>query len=79
MPIPVSGVTCLLLGPGTNVTHAAIRIMADSGCMVIWCGEGVGRLKKQPKELEENGYLQKQFRYSLGILCEQAKLYMERK
>lgn len=65
MPIPVSGVTCLLLGPGTNVTHAAIRIMADSGCMVIWCGEGVGRLKKQPKELEENGYLQKQFRYSL--------------
>lgn len=23
--------------------HAAIRIMADSGCMVIWCGEGVGR------------------------------------
>ena len=43
MPIPVSGVTCLLLGPGTNVTHAAIRIMADSGCMVIWCGEGVGR------------------------------------
>ena len=65
MPIPVSGVTCLLLEPGTNVTHAAIRIMADSGCMVIWCGEGVGRLKKQPKELEENGYLQKQFRYSL--------------
>ena len=42
-PIPVSGVTCLLLGPGTNVTHAAIRVMADSGCMVIWCGEGIGR------------------------------------
>ena len=42
-PIPVSGVTCLLLGPGTNVTHAAIRIMAESGCMVIWCGEGIGR------------------------------------
>lgn len=43
VPIPVSAVTCLLLGPGTNVTHAAIRIMAESGCMVIWCGEGVGR------------------------------------
>lgn len=42
-PIPVSGVTCLLLGPGTNVTHAAIRVMAECGCMVIWCGEGVGR------------------------------------
>ena len=43
MPIPVSGVTCLLLGPGTNVTHAAIHIMAKFGCMVIWCGEGVGK------------------------------------
>lgn len=43
IPIPVSGITCLLLGPGTNVTHAAVRIMAEHGCMVIWCGEGVGR------------------------------------
>lgn len=42
-PIPISCVTCLLLGPGTTVTHAAIRVMAEFGCMVIWCGEGVGR------------------------------------
>lgn len=43
IPIPISQFTCLLLGPGTTVTHAAIRIMASFGCMVIWCGEGVGR------------------------------------
>ncbi len=43
IPIPISCVTCLLLGPGTTVTHAAIRVMAEFGCMVIWCGEGVGR------------------------------------
>ncbi len=42
-PIPISCVTCLLLGPGTTVTHAAIRVMAEFGCMIIWCGEGVGR------------------------------------
>lgn len=43
IPIPISGVTCLLLGPGTSVTHAAIRIMSEHGCMVIWCGEEIGR------------------------------------
>lgn len=43
IPIPISQFTCLLLGPGTTVTHAAIRVMASFGCMVIWCGEGVGR------------------------------------
>lgn len=43
IPIPISCVTCLLLGPGTTVSHAAIRVLAEFGCMVIWCGEGVGR------------------------------------
>ena len=35
--------TCLLLGPGTSVTSAAIKAMADNGCLVIWCGEHAGR------------------------------------
>ena len=35
--------TCLLLGPGTRITHAAIRAICDNGCMAIWCGENVGR------------------------------------
>lgn len=39
IPIPVSSVTCLLLGPGTKVTHAAIKAAAENGCMVVWCGE----------------------------------------
>lgn len=30
-PIPVSSVTCLLLGPGTRITHAAIKAIADNG------------------------------------------------
>ena len=38
-PVPISSITCLLLGPGTRVTHAAIKAMADNGCLVIWCGE----------------------------------------
>ena len=39
IPIPVSSVTCLMLGPGTKVTHAAIKAAAENGCMIIWCGE----------------------------------------
>lgn len=43
IPIPIAAVTCLLLGPGTKITHAAIRVICDSGCMAVWCGEGIGR------------------------------------
>ncbi len=43
IPIPVAATTCLLLGPGTNITHAAIRTIGENGCMVIWCGERATR------------------------------------
>ena len=43
IPIPVAATTCLLLGPGPSVTHAAIRTMEENGCMVIWCGEKATR------------------------------------
>ena len=37
--IPVANLTTLMLGPGTTVTHAAVRALARTGCLVIWCGE----------------------------------------
>ena len=43
VPLPVASTTCLLLGPGTSVTHAAIKAISDNGCMVVWCGEKLGR------------------------------------
>lgn len=39
MLIPVANLTSLMLGPGTTVTHAAVRSLARAGCLVIWCGE----------------------------------------
>lgn len=39
VPIPCASLTTLLLGPGTNITHAAIRTLARNGCLVIWSGE----------------------------------------
>lgn len=43
IPIPIAATTCLLLGPGTSITHAAIRAAAENGCMVEWCGDRVER------------------------------------
>ena len=28
-----------MLGPGTKITHAAIKAAAENGCMIVWCGE----------------------------------------
>jgi len=37
--IPAAALAVLMLGPGTSVTHAAIKALADNGCLVVWCGE----------------------------------------
>lgn len=39
VPVPCSTITTLMLGPGTNITHAAIRTLAANGCLIIWSGE----------------------------------------
>jgi len=37
--IPVATVSAILLGPGTTVTHAAMKACADSNTPVCWTGE----------------------------------------
>lgn len=37
--IPAAALSVLVLGPGTSVTHAAIKALADNGCLVVWSGE----------------------------------------
>lgn len=37
--VPCASLTLLMLGPGATITHAAIRALADNGCMVAWTGE----------------------------------------
>jgi CRISPR-associated protein Cas1 len=37
--VPAAFVASLLLGPGTRITHGAIRLLADSGTAVCWVGE----------------------------------------
>ena len=38
-PVPCASLTTLFLGPGTTITHAAVRALADNGCLVVWSGE----------------------------------------
>jgi CRISP-associated protein Cas1 len=39
VPVPCAALTTLVLGPGTSITHAAIRTLAENGCLVVWTGE----------------------------------------
>ncbi len=43
LPVPSAVLSVLLLGPGTTVTHEAMKTLADCGCSVVWCGESAGR------------------------------------
>ncbi|MGE0024828.1 MAG: type I-E CRISPR-associated endonuclease Cas1e [Hyphomicrobium sp.] len=43
-PIPVAGLTCLMLEPGTRISHAAVKLCAELGCLIVWTGEGGVRI-----------------------------------
>ena len=42
--IPVGGLACLMLEPGTRITHAAVVLAARVGCLLVWVGEAGVRL-----------------------------------
>lgn len=42
--IPVGSVACLMLEPGTRVSHAAAVLAARVGCLLVWVGEAGVRL-----------------------------------
>jgi CRISPR-associated protein Cas1 len=37
--VPAAALAVFMLGPGTSITHAAIKALADNGCLLVWCGE----------------------------------------
>lgn len=42
--IPLDQFALILLGPGTTVTHAAMRLLADNNTLICWTGESGVRL-----------------------------------
>ena len=45
--VPVATLCVLMLGPGTSITHAAVKVLADSGCTMVWTGEEVSHCYAQ--------------------------------
>lgn len=44
MHIPVGSIACLMLEPGTRISHAAIKLASLTGTLIIWVGEAGVRL-----------------------------------
>jgi CRISPR-associated protein Cas1 len=42
--IPIGGIACLMLEPGTRTSHAAVALAARAGTLLIWVGEAGVRL-----------------------------------
>ena len=42
--IPIGGIACLMLEPGTRVSHAAVTYASRVGCLLVWVGEAGVRL-----------------------------------
>lgn len=42
--IPVGSIACILLEPGTRVSHAAVKLAAQVGTLLVWVGEAGVRL-----------------------------------
>lgn len=37
--LPVATLNCLLLGPGTSITHEAVKVASAANCHICWVGE----------------------------------------
>ncbi len=37
--VPCANLALLMLGPGVSITHSAIVVLSDHGCLIGWCGE----------------------------------------
>ena len=42
--IPVGSIACIMLEPGTCVSHHAVALAAGSGTLLVWVGEAGVRL-----------------------------------
>lgn len=68
--LPIATINTILLGPGTSITHEAVKVMAAANCSVCWVGEdsllfyAVGQ---SPTADSRN------FRYQMSLACDEQK------
>jgi hypothetical protein len=42
--VPINQLSVVLLGPGTTITHAAVKALAQNNCLLAWVGQNGVRL-----------------------------------
>lgn len=62
--LPAASLSCLLLGPGTKITHRAMELIGDSGATTVWVGEQGVRYYAHGRPLT----------HSARLICKQAEL-----
>ncbi|GAA2045767.1 type I-E CRISPR-associated endonuclease Cas1e [Yaniella flava] len=55
--IPSATIGCLLLGPGTSITYAAMALLGDFGVSVVWVGENGVRYYAHGRSLARSSRL----------------------
>jgi len=45
--VPIAALCVLMLGPGTSISHAAVKVLAENGVTILWVGEDVTRCYAQ--------------------------------
>jgi CRISPR-associated protein Cas1 len=54
--VPAAALAVLLLGPGTAITHEAVKTLVDNGCLINWVGEQGVRFYAQGCGETRKGY-----------------------
>ena len=52
--VPAANLSVLLLGPGTSITHAAVGVLTENGCSLLWIGQDTQKFYAQGQG-ETNG------------------------
>lgn len=45
--VPAANLSLLLLGPGTSITHAAVGVLTENGCSLLWIGQDTQKFYAQ--------------------------------
>lgn len=54
--VPVAALAVLMLGPGTSISHEAVKTLTDNGCLITWVGEKGVRFYAQGSGETRKGY-----------------------
>ena len=45
--VPIAALCVLMLGPGTSISHAAVKVLAENGVTLLWVGQDITRCYAQ--------------------------------